>query len=282
MKITSVELHPDGSSDVCALSFRDPRRLNPYNVKAIVGLDAEEIVPRYYGASGGSKYYNLSLESRDLVVRVELNPNFSANQTYSTLRDTLYKMIASSRTGIVEVQFKNGTEIIAVVSGYVSKLEAPHFNKNPEVQITINCSDPLLRAPNPVLVDLTGLDPLNTVIEDSLSTAPHGLTFDIEVRGARPSFEIRDVDHATDYSWKFTVAPVGGLLVGDVIHLSSEHNNKAIYLTRSGNIIYLADVVAPGSIWPLIFPGTNSFSVATGTPDYIWRLISHRPAYWGV
>ncbi len=47
MRVTSVELHPANSSDICVLSFRDPTHANPYNVKEIIGLDADEIVPRF-------------------------------------------------------------------------------------------------------------------------------------------------------------------------------------------------------------------------------------------
>ncbi len=100
---SSVELHPANSSDVCVLSFRDPTHANPYNVKEIIGLDADEIVPRFYGGSGNSKFYNLLLEKREIVIRVELNPKFGEFETFSDLRDKLYRLIASSRTGIIQI-----------------------------------------------------------------------------------------------------------------------------------------------------------------------------------
>lgn len=275
MRVTSVELHPEGSSDICVLSFRDPRRLNPYNVKAIIGLDANEIIPRYYGGSGNTKFYNLALEKRELVVRVELNPNFKLNESYSSLRDAVYRMISSSRTGVIQVQFKDGETVVAAISGFVSKMEAPHFNKTQEVQLTIQCSDPLLRAPIPVAVDITGLDPATTVIEDVFSTAPHGFEFDVTFVAAATEFTIGDA------GWEFKVSPTGGFQVGDILHLSSEHNAKQVYLTRSAVVTHLADKVTPGSIWPVLFPGENTFALSTPT-DLSWTAISHRPAYWGV
>lgn len=278
MRITSIEFHPANSSDVAVLSFRDPGRQNPYNVKTIVGLDADEIVSRYYGISGGSNssFYNLTLEQRNLVFRIELNARYGQDETPSDLRDRLYKMIASSRTGLIEIQFKNGTDVIAVISGFIQKLEAAHFTKTPEVQITIDCSDPLLKAPDPVNVDVVGLLPSLTVIEDTLSTAPHGFVFSMNFLDAMDSFTITDSSDQT-----FEIEPVGGFLLDDVLYFSSEHNNKQVFLVRGVDTFYLADAIVPGSVWPIIFPGENEFVCATAT-DLSWDAISYYPTYWGI
>jgi hypothetical protein len=277
MKITSVEIHPTGSSDVCVLSFRDPRRLNPYNIKAIAGLDADEIVPKYYGGSGASKQYNLSIEKRDIVVRIELNPNFALNQSVSSLRDDLYRFIAASRSGTVQLRFKNGNNVVAGLSGFINKFEAAHFSKTPEVQLTIACEDPMLRGVDPISIDVGDLSPALTTIEDDLSTAQHGFTFEMEFDANLASFNIHDPDD----NWSFEITPVGGFLNNDVLHFSSEKNNKYLHVVRSGNTIHLADVITSGSIWPIIFPKTNEF-VCENPGSLTWLSISHYPTYWGV
>lgn len=129
MKLTSVEIHPDGSSNVLALSFRDPQALNPFNVESITGLDPETIIPKYYGGSGTARFYDMAVLKRQPVIVVKLNPDYSNNETPASLRDMIYKCIASSRTGKVQLQFKNGTTVVAVTSGFVSKVEAPQFEK---------------------------------------------------------------------------------------------------------------------------------------------------------
>jgi hypothetical protein len=151
MKLTNITILPDGSSLGCDLSFRDPGRANPFNIKGVFGLDADQIVPRYYGSSGrtseGSEgsgssvqnYYNLMLVKRDIVFRIELNPQFSNNESYSDLRDRLMKMIASSRTGAVTIQFKNENEIVAMTKGFIVKFEAATSTNSPEVQLSIVC-----------------------------------------------------------------------------------------------------------------------------------------------
>jgi len=281
MKLTSVELRPDGAQYIVNLSFRDPRRESSYNIKALSGLDVEEITPRYSGASenSGAKYYNLTPEKRDIVLRVELNPTFSNNETYSSLRDTLYKMIYSSRTGGMQLRFKNGSTTIAAVSGFVTKFEASHFSQTPEVQLTIKCIDPVLRALTPINLDVV---PLNATavpnITDILSTAPHGLTFDMVAGGNTPSFTIKNY---YGVEWFFTVTPVGGFLTDDVLHCSSEYNKKEIYLTRGATVIQLADVITPGSAWPIIFPDSNDFVIDDDT-YFTWDAASYYPTYWGV
>lgn len=287
MRVTSIDIRAVNTSNVCSLSFRDPTSQNPYQVSGIVGLDAEEIVPRYYGASGGSddKYYTLSLQKRDVVVKIVLNPRFALLESYSSLRDELYRLIASARTGALRLEFKDGVTVVASVSGFVSKFETDQFAKQPSATLTISCDEPMLRGPSIIEVDVGELDPEYPVIEDELSTAPHGFVFDVTFTSDMDDFIIAD----SELNWAFGLAfgLYGGFHVGDVLHFSSEHNAKELYLTRSAAPgappgapqIHLAHVVSPRSIWPIIFPGTNSFVCSTG---FEWTSMSYYPTYWGV
>lgn len=276
MKLTSVELHTPDSSAICVLSFKDPRASNPYNVKAIAGLDAEEIISRPYG--GLSKFRNLVVPKRQPIFRIGLNPRFSEGESYSSLRDDLYRMISSSRTGTIQVRFKNGTNVVAAVSGFVSKFESPQFEKTQEVILTIDCDDAELKALEPISLPTADLDTALTVISDPLSTAAHGFAFEMTFLGTLPSFTMFD---PTDSSWSFTVTPNSGFLSGDVLWFSSEYNNKYLYIVRSGEEGHLADVIYQGSIWPIIFSGSNTFSVEDS--ELIrWDDIRYYPTYWGV
>lgn len=280
MKVTSVEIHQPNSSEVITLSYQDPKRLNPYNVKAIIGLDAEEIVARYYGvsASTGQKFYTLSLEKRTPIVRIEFNPRYELGESPSSLRDALYKYISSSRTGLVQLRFLNGEDVVAAISGFVAKFEAPHFTKTPEIQITINAVEPMLKALEPTIVDISALDPAATNLQDELSTAPHGFKFELAFTANPASLSISD---PLDPTWSFGVVPAGGFLTGDILHFSSESNEKYLYIERGIEEIHLADVITPGSIWPIMFPGDNNFALTNPT-SLDWNAISYYPTYWGV
>jgi hypothetical protein len=238
-------------------------------------LDAEEIRPRPYGGSE-ARFRELSLPQREIVVRIELNPQWGS--VYSDLRDIVYRMVAASRTGVVELQFKNDVTTVATISGFVSKVEAPLFTESPEVQLTIETDDPMLRGPAPVAINVVGLGTNNAVIQDDISTAPHGLQFALTLSGTRAEFKIQD---PADPTWDFRVVPVGGFVAGDALYFSSEQNNKYLYMVRGGTVTHLVDKIVAGSHWPVIFPGTNTLDI-TNYASYTWSEMSYRHAFWGV
>lgn len=279
MKVTSVEIHPSGSAEVIVLSFRDPRRLNPFNVKAIVGLDANDIVAQYYGVSEttNEKYYTLSQTKKEPIFQIELNPRYSEEVTPSDLRDQLYRSIASSRTGLLEIQFKNGEAVVATLSGFMTSVEPVLFDKIQGVELKLKCTEALLKAPARQELDILTLNPASSNIVDNFSTAPHGFLFEIGFLDAQASLVV----HPPDDAWNFTITPSGGFLGGDVVHFSSELNDKYLYVIRAGNKIYLADAIQKGSVWPILFPGDNVFEFDNDT-NLVWEAVSFYPTYWGV
>ncbi len=89
MRVTNINIKAPNSNNVVNLSFRDPTSQNPYVAKTIVGLDADEITPKFYGISdlSNEKYYDLSLKNRDVIMKIGLNPNVTLGKSYSELRD---------------------------------------------------------------------------------------------------------------------------------------------------------------------------------------------------
>lgn len=281
MRVTNIDIQSSNSDNVINLSFRDPSSQNPYIAKEILGLDAEEITPKYYGSDlANDRYYDLSLKKRDIVIKISLNSDFTLNKSYSDLRDDLYKLVSASRTGAIQLLFKDGTTTKAAISGFVTKFESPNFTRTPEIQLTINCSDAMLKAVNEVNVNIVGLNPSLTTVIDSLSTAPHGFRFGMKFNNNSIDFSIQD---AVVPNWAFEVNLTGSLLdqffAGDEIHFSSETNNRYLYLQRGFDIIHLIDRIIPTSVWPILFPGNNNFICS----DFVnWDYITYYPTYWGV
>jgi hypothetical protein len=298
MKITNISLVA-GDSELANLSFRDPSSRNRYVVKGVFGLDADEINSVYYGDSidGMQHFREARLKGRELVFRVALNPKFELGETYASLRDNMYKTIARSRTGLIDVHFNNGGATTAKVSGYVTKLEAALFNRDAEVQLTMKC-DPttsMLRAPERLYVDADTLI-ASTTLEDSLSTAPHGFKFQATIGAIAEVFVVSD--SALTPTWQFVVQPgtIGassGFLVGDVVYFSSEPNDKYFYIIRSSVTYQLVSKIWTGSKWPIMFPGGNDLEFrtldlvgglvpTTATKTYTWTEFSYYPTYWGI
>lgn len=280
MKLTSIEIQPDNSPDVAVLSFRDPGSVNPYNVRGITGLDADTIVPKHYKGSGSANYFQMAMQPRTVVFSIALNPDFALNKTFSELRDDLYKMISSSRTGKVTIRFKNTWVVVAKLSGYISKIESPNFEKTQEVTVTVFCDDPMLSAENATYVvdNLNGPLTSELLFSDNVSTAPHGIGFVIEV--VTPITTLTLIDPVGP-GWSFKVTYPGGFLVGDRLLLSSETNNKQIKINRATvDYVSIVDQLYPGSVWPLVFPGSNRLAWDPLTVK--WISVWHTPTYWGV
>lgn len=281
MKITGVEL---AAGDTSAFTFQltNVPQSDKYFVRAVVGLDADEIIHKFhtFGASSKKKFFNFTLPDRTVILRIGLNPNYSVNETFSDIRDDLYRAISANRSGMVDLYLLSAGGIAAVISGFFTKFEVPHTSETPEVQITIYCDNPILRAINPMVLDDTTLASSNPVnISDNLSTAPHGLVMEVAFTATTSQFTVQDVE--TDPEWVFEVTPSGGFLSGDILYLSSEYGNKKLYMDRSSTITPLMDRITPNSIWPIIFPKSNGFHFPE-IANFDWVNVTHYPAYWGV
>jgi hypothetical protein len=279
MNITNIDLISSSLTDLINLSFRDPTSQNSYITKAIVGLDADEISSKFYGVGNvtNNKYYSMSVAKRTLVISILLNPKYELGETPSTLRDALYKGIASSRTGAITLKFKDGASTVAIIKGFLVKLEATHFANSPEIQLTIDCVDPMFTSEDFVNVDVGSLTPEAPNIVDSLSTAPHGFLFSVSFNDTTTyGFSIADAEQE---DWAFTVNY--DFQGGDILSFSSINNERHLYVDRiNEQRIHIVDKIASNSIWPVLFPGENPF-VITAT-NFNLDAVSYKTTYWGI
>lgn len=281
MKVTGVELYSN-DSNIINFSMSDVATNDKYLIKTIIGLDADEIVRKFYSFSKDQsvKFYNFNLVKRELVFRIQLNPNYYINEDFSEIRDEIYRSISSNRSGLINILFKSGGSAVAQISGYFTRFEVPYFSRVPEIQIHFNCEDFLLRGYSPVELLTADLGTTNHIyVSDSISTAPHGMSMKVTYTGASASFKIQD--DPTTPNWEFKVEPIGGFLTGDVLFIESEYASKAVYIIRSGVTIPIMDAVTNTSIWPIIFPGSNEFYTYYQSA-FTYNYVSYYPAYWGI
>lgn len=279
MKLTSIDLYSN-NQQVASLSFRDPRATNPYIAQSTTGLDADEIVPKYYGRSGstGNGFHNLALLKREIVLLVSLNPQFSAGKTYSDLRDNLYRAISSSRDGTVQLRFMNGKNPLAAITGFITKFETNLQSKTPQVQMTISCDDGILRSIEEVnlYVNQLGTD---TTLVDHVSTSPHGFKFSLTLDAPTSAFTMQPDSAPGPAAWKFDV--LYNFLADDVIHYSSVVGEKDFYITRGLVRIDLVDKILAGSQWPIMYPGGTDLQFISDGP-FTWNEFTYYHTYWGV
>jgi hypothetical protein len=226
MRITDVSLYsgtPEGATENITFGLRTVNSTDQYMVRQIVGLDSEELTPRFYGfgLQTKPKFYDFKMKARTIVIRVVLNPRFNLGETYSDVRDTIYRAISAVRTGIVALHFNSSGATVARIYGFITKVEVGYFNQLPEVQVTLRCDDPVFRAINSILYTSADLKTTNPIIlADSLSTAPHGFQMELTFKANTPTFTVQDL--AINPEWRFVVVPDGGFLTGDVLYFSSE------------------------------------------------------------
>jgi hypothetical protein len=287
MDISSIVLSKyidGGSANLCTLSLDNTSYSDPYIIRNITGLDVEEITPRLYATGNvtGSKFFNMRQKPRNIAIRIILNPDFAALQTHATLRDELYKAISSDRGGKINLSFMPtyGPEV-ATIEGFITKFESDVNTLTPEVQLTITCEYPYFRKRLRTSV-LAGLSTLAPVIIDNFSTAPHGfrmtLTFTSTVFGSPYSFKIQKPSNA---DWKFEILG-WSFAAGDQLFFSSEEDNKYLYVVRGSTTTNLMGYLTANSQWPIIFPGTNTFTIAGTGSQFTYSLLDHYETFWGL
>lgn len=282
MRVTSIGLYDPNNKEVATFALRSETTKSRYMVRQIIGMDADDLTPKFYGfgLNGVNKFYSFGLKTREIVIRVMLNPAFSLNEEVSDLREELYKAISSSRTGLVDLRFFSGGVALSKLQGRIVKLEAGYFNQSPEVQLTIRCFDSMFRGINPIRLSGSEIPPTNPLrLTDSLSTAPHGFAASVTATVAIPSIRIQDKETSPD--WTFEIIPSGGIHVGDILYFSSDFAAKALHIDRAGVIIPLIDRIKTGSIWPMIFPGMTELYF-TNRGSFTWNFIEYHTAFWGV
>lgn len=281
MKVTSVSLFTN-TEDAIRFDLMPSAGLTKYMINNIVGLDADELTPRFYGFSkdGTKRFYDFKVKPKNIIMRVVMNPDFALRETYSDLRDDIYRAISATRSGELEVHFHSGASTVARIYGHIVKMEVAYFSKTPELQITIRCNVPMFRGLTPIRYADAVLPTTNPVgLVDNQSTAPHGFKMEISVTATLANLTIQDKSSSPE--WDFVVIPASNFLSGDKIYFSSEFNNRYLYMVRSGVTTHLMDRIVPGSVWPILFPKFNSFHFP-GIASFDLDLVEFYAAYWGV
>lgn len=281
MRLTSVVIHASETLEDMELSVREGSFGNRLIVRQILGIDAEDIVPKFigFGADSGVPGYERIKKPIDIVMRIAINPMYSINQDVSSIRDDFYRLIAANRSGFLQLQFKDGGALVSVINGMITRMEVAYFSQTPELQVTFNCPDPIFRSPAPlsyVIADLPSTNPV--LLPDNESTAPHGFSFKVEFTASTSAFTIQD--KASDPDWFFTITPNSPFAIGEELWFSSEYGSKMVHL-ESGSPEELMNLVEAGSTWPTIYPGNNTFYFPQ-IANFDWLEMKYYFAYWGL
>jgi hypothetical protein len=266
----------------CDLNLDSTSGENGYILKEAAGLDPPDFISVVEGFDKfGTPVMTDVSETKELVLKVGLNPGLG--QSYSTLRDDLYKFI--SRT--VYVKLMNDSMVIAQIIGHIKHFDAVHFSNQPEIEMTIECQDGEFSAPSSIDIPLTTLNTLTPIINYEDGTAPTGLDlqFTYTAVGVGTGFTI--FNHSRVWyigadqvfnEFKLTYP----FNTGDIITISTQPKKKRITLLRGATTYDLAGYINGGAVWPRLYPGVNSFEWSFASTWMHWDKASYIPKYWGV
>lgn len=311
MNITEIQICSPGQlaytlDTHVKFSLNSQDRSSPFILKSATGLEPSEIIKTY---NDGPKFFRVRPKERVVAFSIKLNPNYTGNVTIGDLRDQVYKLVAYNTKANVwnsdtrlQIRFMNGTTYVASLFGYITRVDADIFSNSSDVSITIECEDPFLRSTTEI--DLSsGIQPTSTVSHtyfngityevesafactDNKSTAPHGFKMEAECIAVPPSSETEPEKFIVWDSRNplyYIFSSMDNFQVGDVIHFSSEEDDRYLYNQRTtiGGTSYrqMINRIYWGSIWPMISPGENFIEVSQG---FKITKVSHRESYWGI
>lgn len=237
----------------------------------VEGLDPVKatITTSSFANLDGSQYQSSRREDRNIVLTILLEPDWSANQSVSDLRRSLYDYFMPKSP--VNLTFYSTSGNPVKIAGRVESFETPLFSADPAVKISIICFDPDFYEEVPLTIAGNTTATTTYVPHDYTGTAETGVLFTLNVNRTLGSFSI---DVATALGQQ-TLSFTGSLLAGDVVKINTTPGVKSVRLTRAGAESSFLWGVSPESDWVSLKPGSNDIRVfATGaaipfTMDYI-------------
>lgn len=266
-----------GSSNV-DLPIKGLTPASNYILKQIDGLgppDIDVLLQRStFQSDTYANYQGSNPQSRQIVLRVKLNPNWSTGQTVESLRFALYKMISLPSMVPTIIRLRSAGVDVVETSCYISKFEIVPFSKDPEVQITFECVSPFLvnsAAVNPSLAGLSKSAPVFTHPGD----APTGFRIQLTLTAGLSSWKITKQSDTTRF-----ILVTYAFLSGDIITIDTRPGSKEISRTRAGVVLNLIGNLSSDSNWLKLYNGTNTFT--TSSQVFNWTIATFTPLWWGV
>ena len=248
-----------GRPETDTIQIRNTEGLDPVNASVSTSP---------YGSVDGASHTGSSVETRNIVFTLGLNPNWD-DKTYASLRRLVYSYFMPKR--LVRLEFYSDDIISVEISGLVEDVSNNMFSKDPEIQVSIVCPSPHFKAIDPiVLTGETGDSPITidykgsiesginvkvTATEDTSPTA-------ISIQIGDPAYLFIDVSASIDDTKYLEMSSIPLLkFVRNVDIPSGDIDSLLGYVNEGGEII-----------WPVFAYGENKFSVITDVGVHNWEL----------
>ena len=224
-----------------------------------------------FGSVDGEAYTGSSVLGRNIVLTLHPNPNWD-NWSYESLRRLIYSYFMPKRP--TRLVFYSDDIIPVQISGIVESVTVNPFSKDPEIQVSIICPDPYFTALNAEVITGQSVRPDGEIAAiDYDGSVEAGIYVKVtSVSGSSPtSIGIQIGDPAISY---FTVAAtVSGSMYFEMSSIPMQKYVQNIDMNTGVIINLLSKItVQEGSLWPILQPGENDFSVITDAGVQDWEL----------
>jgi hypothetical protein len=244
------------------------------HIRGITGLDPVKAAVNTspLGSVDGASYVGSSVLGRNIVLTLHPNPDWET-WTYESLRRLLYSYFMPKRP--TRLVFLSDDMPTVEIYGVVESVGVNQFSKDIELAVSIICPDPYFTAVEPSVVTgqtIRAGAPVTQVVtyNGSIET---GLNVKVtEVATPDPTdIAIQIGDPLVSY---FAVA--ASVSSSMYFEVNSIPMNKYVQNVNMGTGVInnlLSKVhIQEGSIWPILEPGDNEFSVITDKGVQDWTL----------
>lgn len=229
-----------------------------YLVLDVQGLDPVRavVVSSSFAKMDGEQFQSSRRESRNLKLKIALEPDFVLGNTIRELRTGLYSFFMPKSEVSLRLILSDGLEVD--IKGRVETFECPLFVKEPEADISIICFDPDFIDLDPVVVTGNTVNDTTETLIDYVGNVETGVELVLNVNRSLSEFTVyhRPAD-GTVRTLDFEAA----LVAGDILKISTVAGNKFITRTRAGTTTSLLYGMSPQSNWVELQEGENYIRV---------------------
>lgn len=249
-----------------------------YYVKNISGLEPPDRNVAIAATAAGGKFQGVTIEDREVVVLIGLNPDEEKGETVKLLRDNLYTMLYTGYDPKVDIQLIAGIFPVYHEFAYVSKFEAAIFDANPVVQITFTCLNPTFRAYSAITYNPSELSQTAPNVYN-MGTAETGFQFAVKFTDDMNGWYIKQADRQSIgmiFDMQFHD--------GDVLSVSTIPGQKYIHWNKHrGKVHNKLGILTTSSEWIQLHPGSNRFVVPKKLSKWDWKgQLTFTPHYAGI
>lgn len=264
--------------------IQDAKPSDKYIFKGADGLEPTGMTnflsrPRY----GKGQYLGREPLPRQVTLKVNINPDYTAGESVQQLREDLYSLMNPMFTYGDKVNFvlMDGSTYLTKNWAVVKSVEPSLFSRDPYIQIVLEFLDPYFTGYEPIIVP-GGSEPGETLSTTTLAfnnkgSAQVGFGFQIKITANIPSWGMFGPD------LKPYMVITYPFLANDLLSVSTIPGSRSVVLTRNGvntSIIHAFYAGLVRSDWIMLGRGPNAFAITR--PNFEWVLCAYVPEYLGV